>query len=48
MNTLSRPNNPSRPLNAIVPALPECDRRPTLLRPAGDRATIFSGWGPKI
>jgi hypothetical protein len=48
MNTLSRPNNPSRPLNAIVPAPPECDRRPTLLRPAGDRATIFSGWGPKI
>jgi hypothetical protein len=48
MNTLSRPNNPSRPLNAIVPAVPECDRRPTLIRPAGDRGTIFSGWGPKL
>jgi hypothetical protein len=40
--------NPKRPINAIVPALSENDRRPTLARPAGDRGTIFSGWGPKI
>jgi hypothetical protein len=47
MSNLSRPN-PSRPLSTIVPALPESDRRPTLIRPAGDRGTIFSGWGPKL
>jgi len=28
---------PSRPINSIV-----------LIRPAGDRGTIFSGWGPKL
>ena len=48
MNALSRPSHPSRPLNTIVPALLESDRRPTLIRPAGDRGTIFSGWGPKL
>jgi len=48
MSNLVHSNRPSRPLNAIVPALPENDRRPTLIRPAGDRNTIFSGWGPKI
>ncbi len=39
---------PSRPINPIVPPLPESDRRPTLARPAGDRGTIFPGWGPKF
>jgi hypothetical protein len=39
---------PQRPINAIITALPDSDRRPTLARPAGDRGTIFSGWGPKI
>ncbi len=48
MTNLSRPSHPSRPLNSIVPALLESDRRPTLIRPAGDRGTIFSGWGPKL
>jgi hypothetical protein len=48
MTHLSRPSHPSRPLNSIVPALLESDRRPTLIRPAGDRGTIFSGWGPKL
>jgi hypothetical protein len=48
MSNLSRPSHPSRPLNTIVPALLESDRRPTLIRPAGDRNTIFSGWGPKL
>ena len=40
--------NPNRPIHAIVPALPESDRRPTLIRPADDRGTIFGGWGPKL
>ena len=39
---------PSRPIHAIVPPLPENDRRPTLARPAGDRGNIFAGWGPKL
>jgi hypothetical protein len=39
---------PSRPLNPIVPAPPDGDRRPTLQRPTRDRGGIFSGWGPKI
>jgi hypothetical protein len=39
--------NPNRPIHAIVPALPESDRRPTLIRPA-DRGAIFAGWGPKL
>ena len=39
---------PSRPLNPIVPTLPEGDRRPTLIRPATDRGGVFPGWGPKI
>jgi hypothetical protein len=47
MSNPSRPN-PNRPLNAIIPVLPESDRRPTLVRPAGDRTTIFAGWGPKL
>jgi hypothetical protein len=41
-------NASSRPLNPIVPTLPEGDRRPTLIRPAGDRGGVFPGWGPKI
>ena len=40
--------SPTRPIHAIVPALPESDRRPTLIRPAGDRGAIFGGWGPKL
>ena len=40
--------NPSRPIQSIVPALPESDRRPTLIRPAGDRGAIFGGWCPKL
>jgi len=39
---------PSRLIHPMVPALPENDRRPTLIRPAGDRGAIFGGWGPKI
>jgi hypothetical protein len=39
--------NPSRPIHTIVPALPESDRRPTLIRPATSGA-IFGGWGPKL
>jgi hypothetical protein len=39
---------PNRPINAIVPALPAGDQRPTLVRPAAARGAIFSGWGPKI
>jgi hypothetical protein len=42
--TNPRPN----PIHTIVPALPESDRRPTLIRPAGDRGAIFGGWGPKL
>jgi len=42
-------NTPNRPINTVVPALPEGDRRPTLVRPlAGSRGTIFAGWGPKL
>jgi hypothetical protein len=41
-------NTPSRPIHTIIPALPENDRRPTLIRPAGDRGAIFGGWGPKL
>ncbi len=36
-----------RPIHAIVPALPESDRRPTLVRPNSGNS-IFSGWGPKL
>ncbi len=39
---------PNRPINAIVPSLPDGDQRPTVIRTAGDRGAIFSGWGPKI
>jgi hypothetical protein len=39
--------NPSRPIHTIVPALPESDRRPTLIRPAVS-GSIFGGWGPKL
>jgi len=38
---------PSRPINTIVPALPENDRRATVIRPT-DRGGIFPGWGPKL
>jgi hypothetical protein len=41
-------SKPIRPLNPIVPTLPEGDRRPTVLLPNRDRGGIFSGWGPKI
>jgi hypothetical protein len=41
-------NTTSRPIHTIVPAPPESDRRPTLIRPAGDRGAIFGGWGPKL
>lgn len=40
-------NAPARPINAIVPPLPPNDRS-TLVRPAGHRPAIFTGWGPKI
>lgn len=40
--------NSSRPLAPIVPAMPDGDRRPTLLRPNTDRGSVFPGWGPKI
>jgi hypothetical protein len=41
-------NAPKRPATTIVPALPEGDRRPTLVRPHNDRGGIFTGWGPKL
>ena len=39
---------PSRPIQPLVPALPENDRRPTLIQNARDRGAIFGGWGPKL
>ena len=40
---------PARPLSSIIPAAPEADRRPTVIRSAArDRDTIFRGWGPRI
>ena len=39
---------PTRPIHPIVPALPESDRRPTLIPAARDRGAIFGGWGPKL
>ncbi len=42
-------NAPKRPLNPIVPAAPETDRRPTIVRSVvRDRDQIFRGWGPSI
>ena len=40
--------DPNRPLSPIVGDLPKADRRPTLIRPHGVRAGIFTGWGPKL
>jgi len=41
--TMIKPNA----INAIIPALPNSDRRQTIVHPAG-RGGVFSGWGPKL
>ncbi len=41
-------NTPKRPNTLIVPALPEGDRRPTLVRPHNTGSGMFGGWGPKL
>jgi hypothetical protein len=40
-------NAPKRPATTIVPASPQGDRRPTLVRPHHGSG-MFAGWGPKL
>jgi hypothetical protein len=42
MKTSTRPNT------VIIPAVPDGDRRPTLVRPYSTGSTVFGGWGPKL